>query len=85
MSALIGEVLGHWLHDSIARFMTHRSKEGKLEPEFRLLAISLSTPFMIVGLVILGFALEKGWHYVLAALGWGLYVFGIMVSIIQAC
>lgn len=34
---------------------------------------------MIAGLILLGFALEEGYHYMLAALGWGLYVFGIMV------
>ncbi len=34
---------------------------------------------MIPGLVLLGFALEEGYHYMLTALGWGLYVFGIMI------
>lgn len=27
----------------------------------------------------MGFALEREYHYMLAALGWGLYVFGIMI------
>lgn len=34
---------------------------------------------MIAGLVLLGFALEEEYHYMLTALGWGLYVFGIMI------
>ena len=30
---------------------------------------------MLTGLVVLGFALEEAWHYMIAALGWGFYVF----------
>ena len=70
VAAILGELAGHWLHDSIARIMIYRSKEKKLEPEFRLMAIAISTPFMLTGLVVLGFALEEGWHYMIAALGW---------------
>ncbi|KAK5161392.1 hypothetical protein LTS14_001188 [Recurvomyces mirabilis] len=80
VAALLGEVIGHWLHDAIANALTHRSKEKKLEPEYRLMAIWISTPFMIAGLIVLGFALERGWHYMIAAVGWGLYVLGIMIS-----
>lgn len=80
VAALLGEIAGHWLHDAIATSLTHRSKEKKLEPEYRLMAISISTPFMVSGLIVLGFALENGWHYMIAALGWGLYVFGIMIT-----
>ncbi|OQO05774.1 hypothetical protein B0A48_09868 [Cryoendolithus antarcticus] len=80
VAALLGEIIGHWLHDTIARVLTRRSKEKKLEPEYRLTAIALSTPFMVVGLVVLGFALERSWHYMIAALGWGMYVFGIMIT-----
>ena len=35
---------------------------------------------MISGIVLLGFALERGYHYMLASLGWGLYVFGVMIT-----
>lgn len=37
VAATLGEIAGHWLHDAIARFMTNRSKEKKLEPEYRLM------------------------------------------------
>lgn len=70
VAAILGEIAGHWLHDAIAKILTHRSKEKKLEPEFRLMAISISTPFMLTGLIVLGFALEEAWHYMIAALGW---------------
>lgn len=70
VAALLGEFAGHWLHDAIATALTHRSKDKKLEPEYRLMAIAISTPFMLSGLVLLGFALEDGYHYMIAALGW---------------
>ena len=35
---------------------------------------------MIAGLVLLGFALENGYHFMITSLGWGMYVFGIMVT-----
>ena len=53
---------------------------GHFAPEVRLQASLLSTPFMIAGLVGLGFALESGYHYMLTAFFWGLYVFGVMVT-----
>ena len=79
MAAILGEVMGHWLHDLVARWYMHRHN-GRLEPESRLRVIWFSTPFMLAGLVLLGFALERGYHYMIASLGWGLYVFGIMIT-----
>ena len=35
---------------------------------------------MVAGLVLLGFCLENGYHFMITALAWGLYVFGIMIS-----
>ncbi|KAL4734437.1 major facilitator superfamily domain-containing protein [Aspergillus similis] len=78
VAAILGEVTGHWLHDSMAALYSKRNA-GRLEPEARLLAIYIATPFMIAGLILLGFALEDAYHYMIAALGWGLYVFGIMI------
>ena len=78
VAALLGEIFGHWLHDAVASFSAKRNN-GRLEPEARLLATYIATPFMIAGLILLGFALEEGYHYMLTALGWGLYVFGIMI------
>lgn len=57
-----------------------RRNKGRLEPEARLFVIWLSTPFMIAGLVLLGFALEHAYHYLVLALAWGLYVFGVMIT-----
>ena len=79
VAAIVGEVCGHWLRDGIAKRYI-KKHNGHFEPEVRLRTIWLSTPFMIAGLVGLGFALEEGYHYMLTSLFWGLYVFGIMIS-----
>jgi len=57
-----------------------RRNNGVLEPEARLSVIWFSTPFMVAGLVLMGFALERGYHFMITAFAWGLYVFGIMVT-----
>jgi len=79
VAALLGEVAGHWLHDLAGRIFMRRHN-GVLEPEARLSVIWLSTPFMVSGLVLLGFCLQNGYHYMITSLAWGLYVFGIMIT-----
>ncbi|RVX67272.1 hypothetical protein B0A52_09309 [Exophiala mesophila] len=79
VGALLGEMSGHWLHDFIAtRYI--KAHDGKFEPEVRLWAMWVATPFMLAGLVGLGFALEEGYHYMVTSVFWGLYVFGIMIT-----
>ncbi|KAL8896562.1 MAG: hypothetical protein Q9192_003029 [Flavoplaca navasiana] len=56
-----------------------RRHQGRLEPEARLSVIYTALPFLLTGLVVLGFALERKWHYMVTAVGWGMYVFGSMV------
>ena len=48
--------------------------------ENRLYINYVALPFLISGLVLLGYALGNGYHYMLVSLGWGLYVFGIMLA-----
>lgn len=79
IAAILGEITGHWLHDAAARVYARRHG-GKFEPESRLLVIWLSTPCMVAGLTLIGFSIESGYHYMLTALAWGLYVFGIMIT-----
>ncbi|KAE8346277.1 hypothetical protein BDV24DRAFT_147495 [Aspergillus arachidicola] len=78
IAAIFGELTGHWLHDYLAKLSTKRN-QGRLEPEARLLAIWFATPFILAGIILLGFALEGAYHYMLTALGWGFYVFGVMI------
>ncbi|KAI1074794.1 major facilitator superfamily domain-containing protein [Whalleya microplaca] len=79
VAVILGEAVGHWLHDFFAKqyIKTHH---GRFEPEVRLRAIIIALPFMIVGLVLLGQSLENGWHYMVTAVFWGLYVFGTMIT-----
>ena len=78
VAAILGEITGHWLHDLIAKVSAQRNG-GRLEAEARLWACWVSMPFMVSGLILMGFALEREYHYMLSALGWGLYVFGTMI------
>ncbi|KZS89859.1 MFS general substrate transporter [Sistotremastrum niveocremeum HHB9708] len=79
VAATLGQIIGHFLHDALANHYVRRHA-GKFEPEARLRAVWISEPFMITGLVVLGFALQRGWHYMVAAIGWALFVFGIMIT-----
>lgn len=79
VAALIGEVTGHWLHDLFGNLYMRRHG-GVLEPEARLLPLYIATPFVVSGLVLIGFCLQNGYHYMITALAWGLYVFGTMLS-----
>ena len=79
VAALLGELVGHWLHDLAGRIYMRRHN-GVLEPEARLSVIWISTPFIVSGLILLGFCLERGYHYMITSFAWGLYVFGIMIS-----
>ncbi|KAI9923731.1 hypothetical protein MW887_008358 [Aspergillus wentii] len=77
VAVILAETTGHWLHDFVATVAARRNG-GCLEPEHRLFAIWVVAPFMIAGLILLGFALENGYHYMLVSLGWGCFVFGIL-------
>jgi hypothetical protein len=79
VAVLLGEAAGHWLHDVLARRHV-RARGGRFEPEARLAAVVLATPLTVAGLVLVGQALGRGWHYMAAAAAWGLYVFGVMVT-----
>lgn len=50
-----------------------------LEPEARLLPLWFATPLMVLGIVLLGFTLENHWHYMVMAVTWGLFVYGIII------
>ncbi|EJT98923.1 MFS protein [Dacryopinax primogenitus] len=79
VAAILGELVGHWLHDFIANIYMKRHN-GHFEPEARLIAIYIAEPFMIGGLIGLGFCLERGLHFMITSVCWGLYVFGIMIA-----
>lgn len=79
VGVVLGEIAGHWIHDLIARFF-ERKHEGRFEPEWRLFATYFAVPFLCAGLVLLGFAYEDGLHFMVAASGWALFMFGSMIN-----
>jgi MFS family permease len=78
LGTILGEVVGHWLHDYLGRLYMARY-DGRITPEARLIAIWLSTPFYIIGMVVMGYALGRHWHYMAIAVGWGLQNFALMI------
>ena len=89
IGVLIGWIVGHWLHDLIAQTQTRkRSSEAgdtthvnvPLTPERRLLAVYPATILMFVALIILGYSLERHWHYMVVAVGYAVQIVGTMIS-----
>lgn len=78
VAVILGQVIGHWLHDANAKQYI-RTHKGHFEPEVRLRVIYVTMPLVIIGLVIFGQCMANGWHYMATAVVWGLYVFGMMI------
>jgi hypothetical protein len=57
-----------------------KQNHGILEPKACIGVIWISTPFMIEGLILLGFALENKYHHIVTSIGWGMYAFSIMIT-----
>lgn len=79
VAAILALTIGHWLHDLLAKYHTRRY-HGHFQPESRLIVVWLAMPFMLAGLVLIGFALQRHYHYMLVAFGWGLYTFGVLLN-----
>ena len=79
VAAISAYSLGHWMHDVLARWHTRRYG-GVFAPESRLIIVWFAIPFMLAGLVLVGFALQRQYHYMLVALGWGFYTFGLILN-----
>jgi len=78
VAVILGEVFGHYFNDWVANRYIAKHK-GVFDPEARLVTTCIAEIFIIPGLVIIGFTLERHWHWALLSIGWGLYMFGIMV------
>ena len=79
VAVILGEVIGHWLHNFLADVYVKRHG-GKFDPEARLIVIWLAIPCCIAGLVLFGFCYQQNYHYMVAAVAWGLYIFGLMIT-----
>lgn len=79
IGVLLGWFVGRWLHDGIAHLFARRHG-GHVKPEARLLACYPATVCMVVSLIILGFALQRHWHYMVIAVFYGGQLFGFMIG-----
>jgi MFS family permease len=78
VALILGEAFGHWFNDFIAnRYI--KKHHGLFVPEVRLWPNYLAVAFMIPGLVLTGQALQFKWSYGVIIIGWGMYVFGVMI------
>lgn len=67
------------MHDSIGCAWARR-RQGKIEPEARLIVCYLAMILMVVALVILAFSLQNHWHYMIVAVFYAVQVCGIMIT-----
>ncbi|KAJ4988555.1 MFS-type transporter [Stagonosporopsis vannaccii] len=79
VAVFIGEIFGHYFNDYLANRYIHRHR-GIFEPEVRLTTVYISTVVMVPGLILLGFALERHFHYGVIIIGWGLFTLGVMLT-----
>lgn len=78
VATVLGEITGHFAFDLSAKSYMKRHN-GHLEPEARLIPVWFATPLMVLGIVLLGFSLQNDWHYIVTAVTWGLFVYGIII------
>lgn len=79
IGSLLGAVLGHWLHDMVGEYYMRRHS-NHIEPEARLIIIWLASPLMAVSILVLGFAIQHTYHYMVLAVFFAAQVMGIMIA-----
>lgn len=79
VAVTLGEVFGHWFNDFLANNYI-KKHHGIFKPEARLPANYIAAVLMIPGLIIVGQALANLLHWAAIVMGWGMYVFGVMVA-----
>lgn len=79
IGSLLGAVLGHWLHDFVGDYYMRRHS-NHIEPEARLIIIWLASPLMAVSILVLAFAIQHTYHYMVIAVFFAGQVMGIMIA-----
>ncbi|OAL52632.1 MFS general substrate transporter [Pyrenochaeta sp. DS3sAY3a] len=79
VAVTLGEGFGHFFNDWIANRYV-RKHDGIFKPEARLVTNYIAAAFMIPGLIIVGQTLEHHLSYAGIIMGWGMYVFGVMLA-----
>ncbi|KAJ7641824.1 MFS general substrate transporter [Roridomyces roridus] len=78
VAVLVGEVMGRYGNDFIARFGIRRNK-GVFEAEMRLWMCYVSLPLYITGFLVLGHGFQST-NVTAVILGWGIGQLGIMLN-----
>jgi len=79
VSVALGEMFGHFFNDFMAKRYI-RKHNGHFKPEVRLWTNYIAAFFMIPGLIVVGQGLHLHLHWASLVMGWGMYVFGVMVA-----
>ncbi|KAL7273525.1 hypothetical protein RUND412_003620 [Rhizina undulata] len=79
VAVILGETFGHFFNDFLANRYIRRHN-GAFEPEVRLWTCFIGAFFMIPGLIIVGQGLHRHLHWVSLVMGWGSYVFGVVLA-----
>lgn len=79
IGVLIGWFAGHWMHDMVGRAYARRH-DGHIEPEARLWVTHPASALMFVSVLILGYAFERHWHYMVVAVMFAIQILGIMIA-----
>lgn len=75
----IGWLVGHWMHDAVGLWYAKRH-DGRIEPEARLIITYPATIIMTLSLIVLGFAIQNLWHYMVLAVFAAVQCGGIMIT-----
>ncbi|KAJ5495962.1 MFS transporter [Penicillium diatomitis] len=78
VGCLIGWLIGHFLHDAVGRYYT-KQHAGRLDPEARLILLYPATLICCISLVVLGFAFQRHWHYMIIAVFAAAQCVGVMI------
>lgn len=81
-SVLLGEVVGHWSNEWIAKRYINKH-DGIFKPEARLPPIYPAHLLMVGGLILIGQALGRHLNIGAVIVGWGMFVFGQMVMTVS--
>nr|KAK5443999.1 hypothetical protein LTR18_005260 [Exophiala xenobiotica] len=81
IGAILGLIIGHFIFDLVAKLWAKRHG-GRIDPENRLIAIWLVSPFKIIGYNLIGVTLHhpQTYSYYVLAVGWAMHNFATIVT-----
>ncbi|KAK4542162.1 hypothetical protein LTR36_007009 [Oleoguttula mirabilis] len=74
---LLGWFIGHWMHDAVGRFYARRY--GRIDPEARLIIAYPATLLLFIAVLVIGFALQHRWHWIILAVFSCVQTIGVMI------